>query len=473
MSLRLSFHGAAGTVTGSRFLVEAGRTQFLVDCGLFQGLKQLRLKNWEPFDFEAPAIEAVALTHAHIDHSGALPLLVKRGFRGPIYATPATIELAEVLLLDAADLQEEDAAYANRKGFSKHHPALPLFDEADARRALRRFKAVPEDRWQAVGSARVRFHNAGHILGAAFIEAELPLGGAGVTTAIFSGDLGRCDVPLHVDPDPLPPCDTLVLEGTYGDREHNDEPFDRQLVAALRPALAAGGIVLMPAFAVARAQLLTLLLTRLVDDGRLPRVPIHLDSPMAVDVSGIYRGYAGDAGQLDPDVQQRDLGPAAGSTFHFHRTVQDSIALNDLPGPRIIISSSGMLTGGRVLHHLRRLAGDAKNLLVLPGYQAAGTRGRVLAEGGRWVRIHGADVEVRCKVVQLDGLSAHADHSELLDWATGGHRPRNAFVVHAEPPAATALAGDLRRRSVRVHIPALGDAFEFVEGSRSWRSVAR
>lgn len=472
MTVRLSFHGAAGTVTGSRFLIEAGRTRFLVDCGLFQGLKQLRLKNWEPFSFEPAAIEAVALTHAHIDHSGALPLLVKRGFRGPIFATPATIDLAEVLLLDAASLQEEDAAYANRKGFSKHHPALPLFDEEDARRALRRFKPVPEDRWLAIGDARLRFHNAGHILGAAFVEAELPTG-AGTTTAVFSGDLGRCDVPLHVDPDPLPPCDTLVLEGTYGDRQHNHEPFDRQLAAAIRPTLVAGGTVLMPAFAVARAQLLTLLLTRLVDEGRLPRVPIHLDSPMAVSISGIYRGYAGDAGQLDADVGQRDLGPAAGSTFRFHRTVQDSMALNDLPGPRVIIASSGMLTGGRVLHHLRRLAGDPKNLVVLPGYQAAGTRGRVLAEGGRWVRIHGADVEVRCKVVQLDGFSAHADRGELLDWATGGNRPRNVFVVHAEPPAAQALAHDLRGRNLRVHTPALGDSYEFVEASRSWRSNAR
>jgi metallo-beta-lactamase family protein len=463
----LAFHGAAGTVTGSRFLLDSGEARILVDCGQFQGLKELRLRNWEKPPFNQRELEAVVLTHAHIDHSGMLPRLVKEGFRGAIYATPATADLAEVLLLDAARLQEEDAEYANRKGFSKHRPALPLFTVEDARHALSLFRPLPYGRALALPGMTVRLHNAGHILGAAYAEVEMTRHSH---TLVFSGDLGRYDVPLHRDPEPLPACDTLVLESTYGDREHDHEPLLDQLEGAVSRTLARGGIVLIPAFAVARAQLLTLLLGRLIGAGRIPKVPVHIDSPMAIDATEIYRRYANEV-HLDEEISGRRGGDLFPETVRFHRTVDESRALNDLRGPRIIISSSGMLSGGRVLHHLRRLGPDPANLILLAGYQAAGTRGRALLEGARFVRVHGGDVEVRARVLNLDGLSAHADRGELLRWVSSGERqPETVFLVHGEPDACVKLKAALARSVAQVTIPRLGQRFELVESGR-WRSA--
>lgn len=463
----LAFHGAAGTVTGSRFLLDTGKGRILVDCGQFQGLKELRLRNWAPPPFEPRSIDAVVLTHAHIDHSGMLPRLVEQGFRGPIYATPATAELADILLMDAAKLQEEDAAYANRKGFSKHHPALPLFDSEAAQRAIRRFRTVDYGERLQLAGCEVRLHNAGHILGASFAEVRLA---DEEHRLVFSGDLGRYGVPLHRDPARLPACDTLILESTYGDRDHDHEPLDRQLERALTPTLRRGGTVLIPAFAVARSQLLTMLAGKLIAAGRIPRVPVHVDSPMAIDVTDTYRRHANIA-HLDEGVSGRRGGDLYPETVQFHRTVDQSRELNDLAGPRIIISSSGMLTGGRVLHHLRRLASDPANLILLAGYQAVGTRGRALLEGAPYVRVHGGDVAVRARVAAVDGFSAHADRGELLRWVEGAPSPPGTiFLVHGEPEAATKLKAALRGKAGQVTIPRAGQAFSLSEHGR-WRSA--
>lgn len=471
MELSLAFHGGAGTVTGSRFLLSAGEARILVDCGLFQGLKELRLMNWRPPGFDVRSIDAVFVTHAHIDHTGYLPRLVREGYRGPIYATPATVDLAEVLLLDAARLQEEDADYANRKGYSKHRPALPLFTTADAESALKKMKAVEFNGWLDLdGPFSVRFQSAGHILGSAHLEVRTRLDG-GEATVVFSGDVGRYDVPLHIDPVPPPPCDALVLESTYGDRLHDDTPLEEQLRRPLAEAIRRGGTVLIPAFAVARVQLVTLMLRQLMESGALPEIPIHIDSPMAVDVTRIYQRYLR-SGELDDDVAGHARSALLPPQVRFHRSVEESRALNDLPGPRIIVSSSGMLTGGRVLHHLRRLAGDPKNLIVLAGYQAVGTRGRALLEGAKAVRMHGEDIAVRARVVSLDGFSAHADAAGLVQWALSGSSiPGTVFLAHGELDAQQALAARLKGASVpQTVIPRLGQKFTFVPSSRRWRS---
>ncbi len=464
----LAFHGAAGTVTGSRFLVDSGKARILVDCGQFQGLKELRLKNWDEPPFDPRSIDAVILTHAHIDHSGMLPRLVKQGFRGEIYTTSATGELADILLMDAAKLQEEDADYANRKGYSKHEPALPLFDQDDARKALERFRPLRYGETLPLPGMDVTLLNAGHILGSAHAQVRLKRENH---TIVFSGDLGRYGVPLHRDPEPLPACDTLVLESTYGNREHDHAPLDEQLDAAMSETLARGGIVLIPAFAVARAQLITLLAGRLIASGKLPRVPVHIDSPMAINVTDTYRRHA-DVVHLDPEISGKRGGDLYPETVRFHRSVDESRALNTLKGPRIIISSSGMLSGGRVLHHLKRLAPDPRNLILLAGYQAVGTRGRTLLQGSRYVKVHGHDVEVRAKVLSVEGFSAHADRGELLRWLETGERiPRSAFLVHGEPEAATKLKAAIEGRVSEVMIPALGEEYE-LKGNGAWRVPA-
>jgi metallo-beta-lactamase family protein len=399
------------------------------------------------------------LTHAHIDHSGYLPRLVKAGYSGPIFCTAPTRELVEILLLDAARLQEEDAEYANRKGFSKHHPALPLFAESDVRQTLKLLRPVGfNEEFEAAGFT-CRFHQTGHILGAGFVEVQ-----AG-RRLVFSGDLGRFGVPLHVDPAPLPECDTLILESTYGDGLHPSVPLEEQLLRPFEEAIRRRGTILIPAFAVARAQLILLLLSDLMDSGRLPRIPIHIDSPMATDVTRIYLRYEG-TGELD--VARRELSARG---VGFHRSVEESKALNHVPPPLVIISSSGMLTGGRVLHHLRRLLPDSRNLIVLVGYQAAGTRGRSLLDGARTIRMHGQDIPVRARFVQVGALSAHADARDLVAWlGTAPQPPGTAFLVHGEDLALKSLAATLRNKVDQVIIPALNEQFVAVEGD-GWAPV--
>jgi len=502
----LGFFGGAGTVTGSRHLLTTGGHRILVDCGLFQGLKKLRLLNWEPPPFAPRSVDVALLTHTHIDHCGAFPRLVRQGYRGNILCSPPTRDLAPVLLMDAAKLQEEDAAYANRKGFSKHRPALPLFTSDDVQHTLRRLRSV------AYGEARrltdditATFHDAGHILGSAFIEVRLGEAG-GARRVVFSGDVGRYDAPLHRDPSPLPACDVLVLESTYGDREHVETPLVEQLCVPLCRTLEEGGTVLIPAFAMARVQVLTVTLRRLMESGQLPTVPVHIDSPMAVEITQAYRSYAGTE-SLDEDItaeewarlfprsphraedgpmaaglrrkyrRHRALGGQHGLSedewrtlfppeVQFHSTVDESRRINGLGGGRIIISSSGMLTGGRVLHHLRRLLPETRNLIALAGYQAPGTRGRALLEGARTIRMHGEDVPVKARVIQLQGLSSHGDASDLLRWMrTAPSLPRLIFVTHGEPEAATALAQRLRDElGAKVHVPSLNEVCDLREG---------
>ena len=461
MNFKLSFHGAAGTVTGSRNLLTAGHDQILIDCGLFQGLKELREMNWRRPEFTPSDIGDVFLTHAHIDHSGYLPRLARLGFHGTIHCTPATKELADVLLLDAAKLQEEDAEYSNRKGFSKHHPALPLYTEEDARHAVRRMETEPYGKWVAAGNhVRGRFHNAGHIVGSAFVEIAVDIGGREMTI-VFSGDIGRYDVPLHADPEPLPACDVLVVESTYGDRPHDRTPLADQLREPFRQAFARGGTILIPAFAVARAQLLVLLLSKMMRDGDIPEVPIHIDSPMAVKATEVYRRHA-NSHELDEELAGVGWEEAFPKRVQFHSSVDESRKLNNLPGPRIIIAASGMMTGGRVLHHLERLLPDEKTLIVIAGYQAPGTRGRKLLEGAPALRMHGRDIPVRAQVLSLTGLSAHADGDELMRWVRSGPAlPRKVFVTHGEQPSADVFAERIRNElHLDAHVPAMGEQFD-------------
>jgi len=461
MTLRLGFHGAAGTVTGSRHLLEAGGVSVLVDAGMFQGLRELRDLNWRAPAFKPASIDHVVLTHTHIDHTGYLPRLVRDGFAGPVHCTPATRELARLLLLDAAKLQEEDAAYFNKKGCTRHRPALPLFTSEDAEAALERLTPVDYGAWFDLGpGVRARFHNAGHLLGSGMVEMHIETEGRGITI-VFSGDVGGYDMPLHPDPDPPPPCDVLLIESTYGDRMHDRTPLTDQLRTALTDVLARRGTVLVPAFAVGRAQQLVLLLGDMMKAGALPAVPIDMDSPMAVDASRIYASHLRDH-NLDEGLAQGAVSRLSPPTLRYHRTVEESRALNELPGPRVIISASGMLTGGRVLHHLARLAPDDRNLVLLVGYQAAGTRGRALLEGARSLKIHGDEIPVAARCVALHGLSGHGDASELLRWLRSGPSlPRAVFVTHGEPDASKALALRIGQEcGARTFEPRLGSVFD-------------
>lgn len=464
MSARLSFHGGVGTVTGSRYLLETGGTTLQVDAGLFQGLKKLRLMNWQGPSFDPKKVDGIILTHAHIDHSGYLPRLVKLGYSGPVYCTPATLHLAELMLLDAAKIQEEEAEYANYKGFSKHKPALPLYTTEDAENAIRLLRAVKYGEWFDLGEGvGFRYLNAGHILGAAMVETRLRVDGRELEL-VFSGDVGRYDVPLHSDPSPPPPSDLLVMESTYGNRNHDRRPIQEQIREPIVEALDRGGIILIPSFAVGRTQLVTLILRELINTGRLPDIPIHIDSPMAVDATRIYSQHLHDL-SLDEDLVEDGRSRLFPRNVRFHRSVDDSKELNELPGPRIIISASGMLTAGRVLHHLRRLLPNPNNLVLLVGYQAAGTRGRSLVEGAKRLKMHGEQVRVRAQVKTLNGLSAHADKDELLRWLRSAESaPSTVFVTHGEPEAADALAKQIEKQvGCRLLIPRLGDGFDLAE----------
>jgi metallo-beta-lactamase family protein len=461
MNFKLSFQGAAGTVTGSRYLLSAGKRDLLIDVGMFQGLKELRLMNWRRPDFDPQSVGDIILTHAHLDHCGALPRLVREGFRGQVHCTPPSRELAEVILLDSAKLQEEDAERANRKGYTKHRPALPLYTTDDVRRAMRRFRTIEYHKPLDLGDGiDVRLLDAGHILGSASAQVRVSRGGRD-TTLVFSGDVGRYGAPLHNDPEPLPACDALVIESTYGNRTHDPTPLIHQIRGPFRDSLARGGTILIPAFAVARTQLITMMLRELMESGDITEVPVHIDSPMAVEVTEIYHKYAGTK-DLDASLTETEWQRLFPKEVHFHSTVEESKQLNHLPGPRVIIAASGMLTGGRVLHHLERLGPDEKNLIVLAGFQAAGTRGRALVDGARASRMHGADIPIRAEVISLLGLSAHADAGELLRWVRSrGASPRAVFIVHGEPDASAALAQRVQSElHVRTFTPKLGEVFD-------------
>jgi metallo-beta-lactamase family protein len=436
---RLSFLGATGTVTGSRYLVEANGKQVLVDCGLFQGYKQLRQRNWAPFPVAPASLDAVLLTHAHLDHTGYLPLLARNGYRGPVHCTPATAALSRILLPDSGHLQEEEARYANKKGSSKHHPALPLYTQEDAQACLRQFAPHPFDAPFALPgtSLTAAFRHAGHILGAASVTLEYD--GTRIT---FSGDVGRPNDSVMRAPDPLEATDILVVESTYGDRLHPTTDPQEELGPILSRVAARGGVVVIPAFAVGRAQALIHLVAQLKAKGAIPKaLPVYLNSPMATDATALYHQFRG-----DHRLSTADCDALHTSTIVIN-TAEESKALNRRGGPMVIISASGMATGGRVVHHLKAFAADSRNAIVLAGYQAGGTRGASLAAGAPSIRIFGEDVPVRAEVVQLSGASAHADADELVAWmGTAPVPPKRVFITHGEPAAADALRQRIERQ---------------------------
>jgi len=442
---RLRFLGANATVTGSRYLVEAGDRRILVDCGLFQGYKPLRLRNWAPFPVDPASIDAVVLTHAHLDHSGYLPRLVRSGFTGRIWCTHATASLCGIMLPDSGRLLEEEAGYANRKGTSKHHPALPLYTEVDANSSLRQLKGVAFDQaFEPAPGVMATLRRQGHILGAA--AATLEYQGTRIT---FSGDLGRPHDPVMLAPVPPADSDWIVTESTYGDRAHPAGSLKEELRDVLRRVLARGGVVVIPAFAVGRAQLLLHVIAQLQAAGDIPSAPMFLNSPMATGVTALYRQYR-DLHRLNDaalDTLQR--------ATQVVTSVEQSKALNRRKGPMIIVSASGMATGGRVLHHLIAFAPDPRNAIVLCGFQAGGTRGASIAAGARAVHIYGQDVAINAEVVQLSAASAHADSDEILDWLRAAPRPpRGVFVTHGEPDAADALRVRIERElGWRAHVP--------------------
>jgi len=428
--VKLTFAGAADTVTGSRYLLDSGGRQILLDCGLFQGFKKLRDRNWAAFALPPREIDRVVLSHAHLDHSGYLPALVRDGFRGQIVATEATRELCEILLRDSARLQEEEADFANRHGYSKHSPARPLYTTEDAERALGRFLANGFDRDFDLGDGIVGcFLPAGHLLGASIVRLQ-----RGHRTLVYSGDLGRPNDLVMRPPRKVDAADTLIVESTYGDREHGGEDPEAVLGRVIRETASRGGTILIPSFAVGRAQTLLYALHRLKQRDEIPEIPVFLDSPMAVDATRLYRRFEHDH-RLTPE-QCAGMYRAA----KLITTPAESKRLATLHGPLVIISASGMATGGRVLHHLKRVLPDPANHVVFAGFQAPGTRGAHLVAGVREVRIHGEWHPVRAGVTQLDGFSAHADSSELIDWMRGFHSaPKQVYVTHGEPEAADRL----------------------------------
>mgnify|MGYP001028488368 FL=1 len=429
-STSLSFLGAAGTVTGSKTLIKHQEHRVMIDAGLFQGYKNLRQLNWLPLPFDVSTISAVILTHAHIDHSGALPLLVRQGYRGPIYASDATVDVASVLLIDSAKLQAEEAEYANRHHTSKHHPAKPLYTIDDVEQTMKQFEPLTFDAWHDIlPGMSLKLQYASHILGAASIRIK-----TAENELVFSGDLGRPEAPILGAPEPLGEVDYLVLESTYGNRQHPSTDPKQELAQIIRDTVEQGGSVLMPAFAVGRSQVLLHTIDSLIKQGEIPKVPVFLDSPMAVNVTELYKRHHADH-LLSENGIKEVFGVAK-----MVQSVDQSKALNQLKYPRIIISASGMATGGRVLHHLRTLIGDHRNAVVFAGFQAAGTRGARLVAGERTIRMFGQDLPVKARIHNIDGFSAHADADQLMQWVQSASRgPKRIFLNHGEPNAAEAL----------------------------------
>jgi metallo-beta-lactamase family protein len=451
--LTLRSLGAASTVTGSKHLLESNGRRILVDCGLFQGLKNLRELNWERLAVDPSTIDAVVITHAHLDHSGYLPRLVRDGFSGPIVCTAATAAVAEIILRDSAFLQERDAEFLNRHKASKHHPALPLYDSEDAERALDLFTTRPfgEEVDLADTGAVVTFRRAGHILGAS--TADVLWQGRRI---VFTGDLGRYDDPVMLDPEPVAAADYLVMESTYGDRLHDRADPAAALAKVIDATVKRGGTVVIPAFAVGRAQTLLYYLWQLRSAGKLPDVPVYLDSPMAINVSNLLRTYQDDH-RLSPEAYE-----AMCDMAHYTQDSEQSKSISKSTAPKIVISASGMATGGRILHHLKAFGPDPRNTIMLTGYQAPGTRGRSIVDGAKEVRIYGDWVSINAEVANLKMLSAHADADELIRWASGfTTAPRRVFVVHGEPEAADTLRTHLDREfGWEATVPRMGQVFD-------------
>ena len=436
----LTFLGAARTVTGSKYLLTHGKSVVLFDCGLFQGLKELRQRNWQDLSIPASSIDAVVLTHAHLDHVGYVPRLVKQGFKGAVICTSGTAELSRLVLPDSGRIQEEDARQANRHGYSKHSPAMPLYDEADAHRALTYFHPVGFHRpIEVADGVTVEFRGSGHLLGSAYVVTRL----SGGHTILFGGDLGRYARPVLPDPEDAVQADTVLVESTYGDRDHPSDDQGSELAAVIRETAARGGKVVIPSFAIGRVEELLYWIRRLEQERRIPVLPVYVDSPMA---SEALRFYIQRAHELDPDMQLerkpgiRDVSAFATARFQVIASPQQSKELTASRKVGIVISSSGMATGGRVLHHLAAALPDARNTVLLVGFQAEGTRGRQLLEGAKELRIHGSSVPVHARVAKLNSMSGHADRGEIVRWLkTLPAPPRRLFLVHGEPGPMDAL----------------------------------
>ncbi|MAD44246.1 MAG: MBL fold metallo-hydrolase [Oceanospirillaceae bacterium] len=432
---QVQFIGATGTVTGSKYLVKYDRYKVLIDCGLFQGIKNVRRRNWAELPFPAESLDAVLLTHAHIDHSGYLPALMKQGFHGPVYCSEGTHALCKVLLPDAGYLQEEDAKYANKKRFSKHEPAEPLYTEDDARKVLKQFKHKNKgEALELPGGMTATFTPVGHILGACAIRLEYQ--GKSIT---FSGDVGRSNDMIMYPPEPLKETDYLVVESTYGDRRHEEIDAEEAIADIVNRTAQRGGIVLMPAFAVGRAQLVLHILQKLLAEKRIPTLPVYLNSPMAIRATEIFFDLHETHKLSKEDCERMD------AITHYVKTVDESIELNNRKYPSVIISASGMASGGRVLHHLKTLVSDPRNSVLFLGYQAGGTRGDSLTHGADHIKIHGQYFPVKAEVANLQALSSHGDYMEISDWLKKmPGRPRKVFITHGESTAADAMRRHLQ-----------------------------
>lgn len=438
---KITFLGAAETVTGSKYLVEAEGKRLLVDCGLFEGSKDLQQRNWDRLPVDPATIDWVLLTHAHIDHTGYLPRLSRAGYHGPIYANPATRELCNLLLPDSAHLQEEDARYAAKKGYSHHKPPLPLYTVAEAQQTLVQFHDIPRaDVFTISPQFSVRPHDAGHILGSTWLELTITEGGKEIVV-VFSGDLGRYDQPILNDPESPSRADFLLCESTYGDRDHPAGDVTRELADVINQTAKRGGAVVIPAFAVGRTQTVMYYLKQLIAAKKIPDLPVYVDSPMAISVTELYKNHPEDH-DIDFSRQESngDRDPLNLHEVHMTRSVEESKKINDVVAPCIIVSASGMVSGGRVLHHMEHRLPDSRSTVLLVGYQGEGTRGRQLLEGAKYLHLFGESVPVRAQVIEIGQLSAHAGKSELLRWLSGFQEPpKQTFLVHGEPPALNAL----------------------------------
>lgn len=459
--MKLTFLGATETVTGSKFLLEVAGTRVLIDCGLFQGLKELRLRNWEPPPIDPRSVDAVVITHAHIDHTGYLPRFVNQGFRGPVYGTPATIDLLRILLPDSAHLQEEEARFRNKHRRTRHAEALPLYTTEDADAALRLTRTVPYRKTQSLGNGlEFDLLPAGHILGSAFVRFR-----AESKTVLFTGDIGRFDTPIIHDPALVDSTDYLIMESTYGNRVHKEGAGHGkfELRDIIVDTARRGGTVLIPSFAVGRAQEILYCMRELEEAGEIPQLPVYVDSPMAIDAFQIYHDHTE---EHDLDMNREKAGgknPLATRNLTFTRTVQESKAINDHRFPAVIVSANGMATGGRIVHHLMNRLPDDRNSVVFVGFQAAGTRGRYLVEGAKTIRIYGLDYPVRAQIGSIQGFSAHGDYNEVLRWLDGfSGQPLRTFLVHGEPRAIVGMREHIKQKHPNwpVTIPKYTEVFD-------------